>query len=110
MSRPTRSKSPTPARAPARPNKLKAERVQLTLSKLPGWSLAKDERTIGRCYRLASAVAAEKFFQFALATAEARWAAATIACRGSEVSVTLGGARGITSRHLQVARELQITA
>jgi hypothetical protein len=72
---------------------LKAERVQLRLSRMPGWSLVAGGYAIDRVRDLASAYSAAEYGTFVLREAARARQTVRIALQGARVVITVLGPR-----------------
>lgn len=89
-------------------SKLKAERIQVALSELPGWSLSPDQTALVRGDRLPSDEAVEIYFCFvrAIGRAVGQQPQITVDGRTVEVRLSTPEAGGVTAADLVVARWL----
>jgi pterin-4a-carbinolamine dehydratase len=105
---PMTQKSPVPAPcSKSRPlSRLKAERIQIALLSLPGWSLGPPRQRVECNFRLPSASETDQFVPFVVETCRDEKTPVVIAVRENLVVVRLGGARGVTEADLTVAKTL----
>lgn len=88
------------------PAQLKAERIQLALASLPGWTLGPPRRRIEAFFRLAVEGETDRFVPFVLATCREEGSVVEMSVRENLVVVRLGGAGGVTPADLQAAQAL----
>ncbi len=88
------------------PTQLKAERIQLALATLPGWSLAAPRQRIECFFRLAPEGATDRFVPFVLSTCREEGSVVEMSVRENLVVVRLGGAGGVSAADLLAARAL----
>jgi pterin-4a-carbinolamine dehydratase len=98
---------PTPVR-----EKLKAERIQLALRGLPGWSLTRGGAAISRTFPVTASGARPlvAFAGFVFELAEDHGVGADLDVRSGGVTVTLSNsaARGLTMDEIDFARALEL--
>lgn len=91
-------------------SRLKAERVEERLKRMPDWKLASGGRAITRLRELPSPAAAVAYVAYVASLADAQRQAVTLNLDSVQVSVTLSGpakrGAGLTHRVLDFAAEL----
>lgn len=102
----TRNKKP--AGSPLPQQKLKAERVELMLVRLPGWQASPDRTSLSREFELASRDQATRFAQRAVELAARRRGEPWISVSHRRVQVRLSTSTvgGVTQADLNFARKL----
>ncbi len=88
------------------PTQLKAERIQLALTTLPGWSLTPPRQRVEAFFRLAAEGETDRFVPFVLSTCREEGSVVELSVRENLVIVRLGGAGGVTNADLSAARAL----
>src|SRR5262245_48474134 len=90
--------------------RLKAERIQLALTQLPGWSLSEAGLPIVRAYQLPTAQAALTLLCLIAEVARAQGHDAKQSVEGKRLTVTLTSpeAGGVTEADLELARQLAL--
>ena len=90
--------------------RLKAERVQLVLRKLPNWRLSRDGKSLVRTFKFTAERAPLAFAELVLAIAgkEGHQPSVTLSNGTVECKLTTPSAGGVTSRDLEMARKLGI--
>lgn len=83
----------TPVRSEPAVDRLKAERVQLALRRMPGWALIADGYAIDRVRDLASAHSAAEYGTFVLREAARARQKVRIGLNGARVVITVLGPR-----------------
>jgi pterin-4a-carbinolamine dehydratase len=87
-------------------SRLKAERIQIALLSLPGWSLGPPRQRVECSFRMPSESETDRFVPFVVETCREEKTPVVIAVRENQVVVRLGGARGVTEADLTVAKAL----
>ena len=85
---------------------LKAERIQFTLSALPGWTLGPPRQRVECFFRLAAEGDTDRFVPFVLSTCRDEGSVVEMSVRENLVVVRLGGAGGVTAADLAAAQAL----
>ncbi len=98
--------APPPAAKASPLTRLKAERIQIALLALPGWSLGPPRKRVECSFRLPSVSETDHFVPFVVETCREERTPVVIAVRENRVVVRLGGARGVTEADLTVAQTL----
>lgn len=88
------------------PTQLKAERIQLALSSLPGWALGPPRQRVECFFRLAAEGETDRFVPFVLSTCRDEGSVVELSVRENLVVVRLGGAGGVTAADLAAAQAL----
>jgi hypothetical protein len=88
------------------PTQLKAERIQLALSSLPGWALGPPRQRVECFFRLAAEGETDRFVPFVLSTCRDEGSVVEMSVRENLVVVRLGGAGGVTAADLSAAQAL----
>lgn len=101
-----KSTAPTSCSKPSPLSRLKAERIQIALLSLPGWSLGPPRQRVECSFRLPSASETDRFVPFVVETCRDERTPVVIAVRDNLVVVRLGGSRGVTQADLTVAQAL----
>jgi 4a-hydroxytetrahydrobiopterin dehydratase len=101
----------SPRENPLRPRsitRLKPERVQLGLKKLPNWRQSRDGKSLVRTFKLGGERAPLAFAELvlALATKEGHQPVVTLSNGTVECRLTTPSAGGITTRDLEMARRI----
>lgn len=101
-----KSPVPAPGSKSSALSRLKAERIQIALLSLPGWSLGSPRLRVECSFRLPSASETDRFVPFVVETCRDEKTPVAIAVRENLVVVRLGGSRGVTQADLTVAKAL----
>ncbi len=90
--------------------RLKAERIQLALLQLPGWSLTKDAHSIQRAFQLRTRAGALALTCLIVEISRAQGHEASLQLAGAKLVVTLTSAEigGVTEADLELARLISL--